>query len=72
LQPKGDEAEISEDTMKDIFAYAVSQGRSYYDEMLRNPDRLPRDIDPGDVPADWVPGRVFWERFGEEIMTYVG
>jgi hypothetical protein len=58
----------SDDTIEDILAYAISMGRSYYDRVLEHPDELLRDVDPGDVPINWVPGQVFWKRFGEEIM----
>lgn len=66
LRP-GPGAQISEDEKEDVFAYVVSQGRGYYDDILSHPERLRRDVDPGDVPIVWIPGEVFWKRFGEEI-----
>jgi hypothetical protein len=58
---------ISDDGKEDIFAYVVSQGRRYYNEVLAHPERLRRDIQPGDVPFLGVAGQVYWDRFGDEI-----
>jgi hypothetical protein len=66
LRPKAGES-ISEDEKEDMFAYVVGQGREYYNEIMAHPEQLRRDVDPGEVPFLWVVGRVFWERFDEEI-----
>jgi hypothetical protein len=57
----------SEDMQKDIFSHVVSRGRELYDEVLAHPERLPQNVGPGDVELYGVAGRVFWERFEDEI-----
>ena len=57
----------SEDMQKDIFSHVVSRGREFYDEVLTHPERLPQNVGPQDVEFYGVAGRVFWERFEDEI-----
>ena len=59
--------DLSEDTLEDMFAYVVSQGRDYYDDIISHPEKLRYDIHPSEVPFLGVPRQVFLQRFGEEI-----
>jgi hypothetical protein len=66
LEPRPGE-HLSEDTLEDVFAYVVSKGRDYYDEIVNCPERLRRYVHPSEVPFLGLARQVFLERFGEEI-----
>jgi hypothetical protein len=60
--------DLSEDGVKDIAEWVVTQGREYYEAVLADPTRMPASF-PGGVLASFsgVADNVFYERFREVI-----
>jgi hypothetical protein len=60
--------DVSEDTMLDVAEWVVSQGRGFYDEVLRHPERIPKSVEPNSLRTfSGVAGSVFVERFGRSM-----
>ncbi len=65
LESRGDGP--SEDTMQDIAAWVVSQGKPFYSEVWNDPPRI-ANVDPSQgVTYFSVADNVFWERFGSAV-----
>lgn len=57
--------DVSEDGMRDIAEWVVSQGKDFYSDVLRNPQKIPKDVDAS--ANDTFTGlaeTVFYQRFG--------
>ena len=57
---------LSEDELKDLYAQVVSKGKTFYDFIVRHPERILEDTKPEDPCFFGTAGVVLLELFGEE------
>ncbi|WP_338871431.1 DUF4240 domain-containing protein [Myxococcus stipitatus] len=64
--------DVSEDGLMDIAYWVVAQGREFYEDILRHPERIPREVRDGDpvLRMGGVAGDVMEEKFGKELDFY--
>lgn len=66
--------DCSEDHGEDFAAWVVSRGRVFLDEVRLHPEAIQRYLDEFDplesgfVRPDHITSKVFYERFGEEML----
>jgi hypothetical protein len=59
---------ISEDGVRDIAEFVVSQGREFYMTVWQDPSLVPPWVDEDDPRIlSGIAGKVHWEKFGTEI-----
>ncbi|WP_338871439.1 DUF4240 domain-containing protein [Myxococcus stipitatus] len=60
--------DVSEDGLMDIAYWVVAQGRDFYEDILKHPEKMPQEVDEND-PAimNHVTSVVFREKFGKRL-----
>ena len=70
-QPYTDYMEESEDGIEDIANWVVSKGKAFYDEILRNPQSLPRSVNLLSHEILYgVADEVCYEKYGKSTGVY--
>ena len=64
--------DFSEDSTDDLWEEVVGRGRAFYKDVLTHPQKMPAEIDPSDPSHKmrYQAGKIFFERFGEEIPPF--
>ncbi|WP_338871429.1 DUF4240 domain-containing protein [Myxococcus stipitatus] len=58
--------DVSEAGLRDIAYWVVAQGRDFFEEILRHPETIPREVNETDPSImHHVTSEVFWEKFGK-------
>lgn len=57
----------SEDMLKDLYAQVVSNGKEFYDHIVRNPERILLDTPTGHPCYYGVAESVLWELYPDEM-----
>ena len=62
---------VSEDSEQDVTWAVVSQGKSYYFDILKHPDKIPTIEQVEEMPSLFgVPHNIFFDRFGATIAQW--
>ncbi|WP_289137233.1 DUF4240 domain-containing protein [uncultured Brevibacillus sp.] len=70
-QPYTDYMEESEDGIEDIANWVVSKGKAFYDEILRNPQSLPRSVNLLNCEILYgIADEVCYEKYGKSTGVY--
>jgi len=70
-QPYTDYMEESEDGIEDIANWVVSKGKAFYDEILRNPQSLPRSVNLLNREILYgIADEVCYEKYGKSTGVY--
>ncbi|MFP3387618.1 DUF4240 domain-containing protein [Brevibacillus sp. SIMBA_040] len=70
-QPYTDYMEESEDGIEDIANWVVSKGKVFYDEILRNPQSLPRSVNLLNREILYgIADEVCYEKYGKSTGVY--
>ena len=60
--------DVSEDDVRDVADWVVSQGKDYYTRVLNHPEQMPPEVPQGGGSSfSSVADNVFWNRFGAPI-----
>ncbi|MGY3186314.1 DUF4240 domain-containing protein [Lysinibacillus sp. TE18511] len=63
--------ESSEDGIEDISNWVVSQGKAYYAEILKHPERIPYSVeDRTNESIAHVADKVYFDKYGETTGIY--